>query len=130
MKKTAALILAIIATVLALLALVFYLTSGIVMRYVTILSAAALAFGVLYLALYGKLGARKHFPLLASAAAVLAMGAFAFSLISEVETLGYLISGLRQWKDVQNWAYFAVASLLAWILFLATSFMSGKVEKA
>ena len=39
MKKTPALILTAIAAVLAVLALIFYLTSGVTMAYVTALSA-------------------------------------------------------------------------------------------
>jgi hypothetical protein len=84
---------------------------------------------VLYLVLYPKLGDRQHLSLLISAAAVMAIGALGFSLIAEVETLGYLISGLRQWKDVQNWAYFAAASLIAWLLLLAASFLKPAEKK-
>ena len=42
MKKTPALILTAIAAVLAVLALIFYLTSGVTMAYVTALSAGAI----------------------------------------------------------------------------------------
>ena len=129
MKKTPALILTAIAAVLAVLALIFYLTSGVTMAYVTALSAGAIVACVLYLVLYPKLGDRQHLSLLISAAAVMAIGALGFSLIAEVETLGYLISGLRQWKDVQNWAYFAAASLNAWLLLLAASFLKPAEKK-
>lgn len=129
MKKTPALILTAIAAVLAVLALIFYLTSGVTMAYVTTLSAGAIVACVLYLVLYPKLGDRQHLSLLISAAAVMAIGALGFSLIAEVETLGYLISGLRQWKDVQNWAYFAAASLIAWLLLLAASFLKPAEKK-
>lgn len=129
MKKTPALILTAIAAVLAVLALIFYLTSGVTMAYVTALSAGAIVACVLYLVLYPKLGDRQHLSLLISAAAVMAIGALGFSLIAEVETLGYLISGLRQWKDVQNWAYFAATSLIAWLLLLAASFLKPAEKK-
>ena len=73
MKKTPALILTAIAAVLAVLALIFYLTSGVTMAYVTALSAGAIVACVLYLVLYPKLGDRQHLSLLISAAAVMAL---------------------------------------------------------
>ena len=128
MKKTLAFYLTLLATVLILLALVFYLTSGIVMPYVTALTVAAAAAGALYLVFYSKLGGNSAFALLVSLAAVLAIGALGFSLIAEVESLGYLISGLRQWKDVSHWAYFAIAAFAAWLLLLVASFLKTGEE--
>ena len=124
MKKTLAFYLTLVATVLAALALVLYLSSGIVMPYVTTLNVAALAAGVIYLLLYKKLAAKAHLSLLISVAAVLMIGAVGFSLISEVESLGYLISGLRQWADVRLWVYFAVAGMISWIILLVSSFLN------
>jgi hypothetical protein len=129
MKKTLAFWLTAAATLLAAVALVFYLTSGTTMPYVTVLNVCAVVFGAAYLALYGRHGQSGAFVYLISLAAVAAIGAVGFSLIVEVEALGYLVSGLRQWSDVQNWAYFAVCGLVAWLLLIVASF--GKTtEKA
>lgn len=126
MKKSLGLILTAVGTLLAVLALVFYTMNGAVMTSVRTMNIAAIVLGVLYVALYGKLGDKGIFSFLISAAAVLIIGAFAYSLITEVEILGYLISGLRQWSDVQNWAYFSVAAIVSWLFLLVASFLQPK----
>ncbi len=126
MKKSLRLILTAAATLLAVLALVFYTMNGAVMTSVRTMNIAAIVLGAIYVALYGKLGEKDIFSFLISAAAVLILGAFAYSLITEVEILGYLISGLRQWSDVQNWAYFSAAAIVSWLLLLVASFLQPK----
>jgi len=123
MKKTLSFSLAAVGTAFAAAALVLYLLSGTSMPYVITLNVIAIVAGALYLALYGKAGGSFWHPYLLVVAAVLAIGAVGFSLIVEVEALGYLISGLRQWADVQLWAYFAIAGLLSWLLMLIASFV-------
>ncbi len=130
MKKTPAFYLVLAATVLAVLALVFYLSSSLTRGYVTVLAVCAIVFGVLYLALYGKLGANLWFGYVLTLAAVASIGAVGYSLINEVEIIGYLMSGLRQWSDIRMWAYFAICGVLAWLLLLVASFMKSGERKA
>lgn len=126
MKKKTELYLTTGATVFAVLSLVFYLISGTVMSYVLIMTIAAIVADVLYIGLYKRLSDKNGFSFLISIGAVLIIGAFAYSLITEVEILGYLLSGLRQWSDVQYWAFFSVAALLSWLLLLIASFIQPK----
>ncbi len=123
MKKTVSFTLAVLGTAAAIVALLLYLKSGQTMSYVIAMNAIAVVAGVAYLATYGKLGSQAWHPYLLSAAAVLVLGAVGYSLIVEVEALGYLISGLRQWSDVAVWAYFAIAGVVSWLLLLAASFV-------
>ena len=122
MKKSISFTLAVIGTAAALVALILYLKSGPVMSYVVALNAVAIAAGVLYLVSYGKLGAQVWQPYLLTVAAVLVLGAVGYSLIVEVEALGYLMSGLRQWSDVAVWAYFAIVGVVSWLVLLVASF--------
>ena len=122
MKKSPAFYLVAVGTVFAVLALMFYLNSGITMKYVTILNVFAIVAGALYLVLPRVLGDKEWCIYLVSVAAVLILGAVGYSLIAEVEQLGYLVSGLRDWKDVALWAYFAIAGLIAWLALLVASF--------
>ena len=130
MKRSPAFSLAIVATVLAVLALVFYQSNNIKRGYVTVLAICAIVFGVLYLALYGKFGGKHWFGYLLSLAAVASIGAVGYSLVNEVEAIGYLMSGLRQWSDIQMWAYFAICGILAWLLLLVASFWKSGERKA
>ena len=123
MKKSVPFTFAAVGTAAALVALILYLKSGPVMSYVVALNAVAIAAGVLYIVSYGKLGAQVWHPYLLTVAAVLVLGAVGYSLIVEVEALGYLMSGLRQWSDVAVWAYFAIAGILSWLILLIASFM-------
>lgn len=123
MKKSISFTLAVIGTAAALVALFLYLKSGPTMSYVIALNVIAVVAGIAYLATYGKLGSQVWHPYLLTVAAVLILGAVGYSLIVEVEALGYLMSGLRQWSDVAVWAYFAIAGILSWLILLVASFM-------
>lgn len=128
MKRSPAFYLALVATVLAVLALVFYQSNNIKRGYVTVLAICAIVFGVLYLALYGKFGSKHWFGYLLSLAAVASIGAVGYSLINEVEAIGYLMSGLRQWSDIQMWAYFAICGILAWLVLTVAAFLKTPAE--
>ena len=128
MKRSPAFYLAIVATVLAVLALVFYQSNNIKRGYVTVLAICAIVFGVLYLALYGKFGGKHWFGYLLSLAAVASIGAVGYSLVNEVEAIGYLMSGLRQWSDIQMWAYFAICGILAWLVLTVAAFLKTPAE--
>lgn len=130
MKKSPAFYLTLVATVLAVLALVFYQSNSIKRGYVTVLAICAIVFGLVYLALYGKLGDKHWFGYVLTLAAVASIGAVGYSLVNEVEAIGYLMSGLRQWSDIQMWAYFAICGILAWLLLLVASFMKSGERKA
>ena len=126
MKKTVGLIFTAAGTVAAIAALVLYLFSGTTMIYVLALAIAAVALGAVSTVAYGVVSSNKIFSLLIPAAGVLIIGAAAWSLVTEVELLGYLVSGLRQWKDVAFWAYFTVASVISWLLYMVASFLQPK----
>ena len=128
MKRSPAFYLALVATVLAVLALVFYQSNNIKRGYVTVLAICAIVFGVLYLALYGKFCSKHWFGYLLSLAAVASIGAVGYSLINEVEAIGYLMSGLRQWSDIQMWAYFAICGILAWLVLTVAAFLKTPAE--
>ena len=107
MKKTFGYVMTVIGTILALVALFFYSKSGsTATTQVFGLNIAALIVCVVFLILALKLE-NEFLTLLVAIGAVLMIAAVGYSLVTEVETLGYLISGLRTWADVQYWAYFA-----------------------
>lgn len=122
MKKTAGMIMTVIGTILSILALVFYSKASSTTPLVSRLNIAALVCCVVFLLLAVKLGEKKWWGWLVSIASVLMMAAFGYSLVTEVEVLGYLISGLRTWADVQFWAFFSIAALLSWLVLLIASF--------
>ena len=122
MKKSVSFTLAIIGTVCAVAALILYLMSGTTMSYVITLNLIAILAGVAYIPLYQKAARSLWHPYLLTVAAVLVLGAVGYSLLVEVEALGYLVSGLRQWADVQVWAYFAIAGVISWLFLLVASF--------
>ena len=122
MKKSVGFIMTIIGAVLSALALILYLNANNTNQTTLYFAIAGLVCCVCYLVLYGKLGRNPYVSFLVSAGAVLMAAALGYSLVTEVEILGYLISGLRTWKDVQMWAFFAVAAALSWIILMIASF--------
>lgn len=122
MKKSFGTILTIVAAVLAAAALFFYSKASSTNSIVFTLNIAGLVCAAAFLLLGRMMSGKPFLSLLVSAAAVLMMAAFGYSLVTEVEVLGYLISGLRTWADVQYWAYFSVAALVSWLFLLVASF--------
>ena len=122
MKKSFGTILTIVAAVLAAAALFFYSKANSTNSIVFTLNIAGLVCAAAFLLLGRMMSGKPFLSLLVSAAAVLMMAAFGYSLVTEVEVLGYLISGLRTWADVQYWAYFSVAALVSWLFLLVASF--------
>ncbi|MBR3366493.1 MAG: hypothetical protein IKG66_01695 [Lachnospiraceae bacterium] len=122
MKKSFGTILTIVAAVLAAAALFFYSKASSTNSIVFTLNIAGLICAAAFLLLGRMMSGKPFLSLLVSAAAVLMMAAFGYSLVTEVEVLGYLISGLRTWADVQYWAYFSVAALVSWLFLLVASF--------
>ena len=121
MKKSAGFIMTVIGTVLAAAALFLYLNANNTNQTTMILTIIGLVCGALYVVAYAKLGSNPFVSLLVSAAAIFMAAALAYSFVTEAEILGYLISGLRTWADVQTWAYFAVAAALSWLVLLIAS---------
>ena len=122
MKKSFGTILTIVAVILAAAALFFYSKASSTNSIVFTLNIAGLVCAAAFLLLGRMMSGKPFLSLLVSAAAVLMMAAFGYSLVTEVEVLGYLISGLRTWADVQYWAYFSVAALVSWLFLLVASF--------
>ncbi|MBP3880808.1 MAG: hypothetical protein J6E40_01305 [Lachnospiraceae bacterium] len=57
-------------------------------------------------------------------AAVLMMAGLAWSLTAMVDAIGYVISGLYQFSLLKTYITFAICGGIAWVLFLASSFMN------
>ena len=123
MRSKAVWILTVAGFLLSAAALYFYSQAGNTTRNVRIMNIAALALCALYL-LAGLI--KLKLPgagMLVTVGAVLMIAAAAYSLVSEVEVLAYLRSGLRSWEDVKFWAYFAGSALISWLFLLLASFM-------
>ena len=112
----------VIGAVFSVLALAFYSMAGNTTSTVRTLNILAIVCLAVFLIAGAKLGKYPAWGYLVSAAAVLMMAAVGYSLVTEVEVLGYLISGLRTWADVKFWAYFAIAGLIGWLMLLIASF--------
>ena len=122
MKKSAGFIMTVIGTILAAAALFLYLNANNTNQTTQMLIIIGLACAALYVILYAKLGSNPFVSLLVSAGAVFMAAALAYSFVTEAEILGYLISGLRTWADVQTWAYFAGCAAASWLVLLIASF--------
>ena len=128
MKKSSGIVFAILGILCSALAWYFYSQVSSSYYLVTPLTLGALGCLAVFVLLSLVAGGKSLWTLLIGAASVLLMAAFAVSLVTEVEVLGYLLSGLRTWADVQSWAYFSIAALLGWLILLIGSFTKLGVQ--
>lgn len=55
--------------------------------------------------------------------ALLFSAAIILSIIPQVDSLGYLVSGLYSFEDMKAFILYAVFAILTWLGYLAASFM-------
>ena len=122
-KKTVGFYLTLAATILVIVALVFYNgasgTTPIVYNliYGVIAVEAALIVGSLVL------GNKSFFSLAALINAVLTAAALVQSFSPQLDNLGMVVSGLYTINQIMNFVIFVGFTLVAWLLFIAASFM-------
>lgn len=122
-NKTPGFFLAVAAGIFSIIGLIFYL--GVEDQGSAVIPVVAASI-ILLVAVNGINAACKIAGILgflSSANALLLSAAVILSIIPQVDNLGYFVSGLYSFADVKAFILYAVFAILAWLGYLASSFM-------
>ena len=115
--------LSISAGILSVVSLLFYLgadNQGAAVLPLIVCSILAEVAGIAINRFTGKAGVLMLIP---TVNALLFSAAIILSIIPQVDSLGYLVSGLYSFEDMKAFILYAVFAILTWLGYLAASFM-------
>ena len=111
------------AGILSVVSLLFYLgadNQGAAVLPLIVCSILAEVAGIAINRFTGKAGVLMLIP---TVNALLFSAAIILSIIPQVDSLGYLVSGLYSFEDMKAFILYAVFAILTWLGYLAASFM-------
>lgn len=109
--------------ILSVVSLLFYLgadNQGAAVLPLIVCSILAEVAGIAINRFTGKAGVLMLIP---TVNALLFSAAIILSIIPQVDSLGYLVSGLYSFEDMKAFILYAVFAILTWLGYLAASFM-------
>lgn len=128
-KKTTGFYLTVVAMVLAVVGLFYYSAAENKVSTVFVLTGAAIAVEILLLVVSFFAGNRAVFNLASSVSAVLMALAVSISFNSQLDAIGYVVSGLYPTEKIMNFAVFVVLAVLSLLLYCIASFTNlGKQD--
>lgn len=122
-KKSVGFYLTVIAAVAAVIGVINYISASGATESVMILTAAAVIVEILMIIGLAVLKSRFILNLFPATCAILMSAAVAFSFNTQVDGLGFLISGMYSFDDMKNFLLFAGFGVLAAVLYIISSFM-------
>ena len=122
-KKSVGFYLTVIAAIAAVIGVINYISASGATASVMILTAAAVIVEILMIIGLAVLKSRFILNLFPAACSILMSAAVAFSFNTQVDGLGFLISGMYSFDDMKNFLLFAGFGVLAAVLYIISSFM-------
>lgn len=122
-KKTFGFYLSLIATALAIASLALYSSASNQMAIVSRLTLGAIGVEALLIVLSAALGNKAILNLATVFSAVLMGTALAQSFNSQLDALGYVVSGLYQMEQIMPFVRFAAVAAVSFLLFIVCSFL-------
>lgn len=122
-KKTVGFYLTVAATILAIVALVFYGGVSGKTPIVSYLIYGIIAVELVLIVGSLVLGNKPFFSLAALINAVLTAAALVQSFNPQLDNIGFVVSGLYGIEQIVNFVIFVGFIFVAWLLFIAASFM-------
>lgn len=121
-KKSVGFYLTVIAAVAAVIGVINYISASGATESVMILTAAAVIIEILMIIGLAVVKSRFVLNLFPTVCAILMSAAVAFSFNTQVDGLGFLISGMYSFDDMKNFLLFAGFGVLAAVLYIISSF--------
>lgn len=123
-EKTPGFYITVVATALAIAGLVFYVpVQGATVISIG-LTAAVLVVETLLIVLSGVMGNRPFMDLASSVCAVLMGAALVQSFTPQLDSIGFVVSGLYTFDQIFSFVLFVGFGASAMVLYIAASFMS------
>lgn len=127
--KTVGFYISVVACVLALVALVLYLPTTGALALVIGLLVAAIVVEVLLIVLSKVIGNKPVLNLASSINAVLLGYAIVTSFNPQLDAIGYVVSGLYTFEQIQPFVNFVIVVAIAFLLYIVASFMNLGKQK-
>lgn len=122
-SKTVGFYLTVIATILAIIGLVNYASAPNAISIVYILVGIAIAVEVVMVMLSGILGNKPLLDLASSICAVLMSIAIAISFRTQLDAIGYVVSGLYTLEQIIQFVYFVAFAAVSLLIYIIASYM-------
>ena len=128
-NKTVGVYISVVACVLARVALVLYLSTTGALTLVIGLLCAAIVVEVLLIVVSKVIGNKPVLNLASSINAVLLGYAIVTSFNPQLDAIGYVVSGLYTFEQIQSFVYFVIVAAIAFLLYIVASFMNLGKQK-
>ena len=128
-NKTVGFYITVVATVLAIISLVLYTSTTSALGVVYGLICAAIVVEVLLIVLSKVMGNKPVLNLASSVCAVLLGYALVTSFNTQLDAIGYVVSGLYTFEQIQPFVIFAVFLAVTFLLYIIASFMDLGKQK-
>ena len=128
-NKTVGFYISVVACVLALVALVLYVPTAGALSLVIGLLIAAIVIEVALIAVSWVIGNKPVLNLASSINAVLLGYAIVTSFNPQLDAIGYVVSGLYTFEQIQSFVYFVIVAAIAFLLYIVASFMNLGKQK-
>ena len=122
-NKTVGFYISVVACVLALVALVLYVPTTGSLSLVIGLLVAAIVIEVALIAVSWVIGNKAFLNLASSVNAVLLAFAIVTSFNPQLDAIGYVVSGLYTFEQIQPFVNFVIVIAISFLLYLVASFM-------
>ena len=128
-KKTVGFYITVLATILVIVGLIMYTSVSGQTGEVMPLLAAAIVVEVLLIVLSKVIGNKPVLNLASSINAVLLGYVIVQSFNPQLDAIGYVVSGLYTFDQIQPFVNFVIVAAIAFLLYIVASFMNlGKQE--
>ena len=128
-NKTIGFYVTVLATILAVVSLVLYLPTTGALALVIGLLAAAIVVEVLLIVVSKVIGNKPVLNLASSINAVLLGYAIVTSFNPQLDAIGYVVSGLYTFDQIQPFVIFVVFAAVTFLLYIIASFMDLGKQK-
>ena len=128
-NKTVGFYISVVACVLALVALVLYVPTTGSLSLVIGLLVAAIVIEVALIAVSWVIGNKAFLNLASSVNAVLLAFAIVTSFNPQLDAIGYVVSGLYTFEQIQPFVNFVIVIAISFLLYLVASFMKLGKQK-
>lgn len=128
-NKTVGFYISVVACVLALVALVLYLSTTGALALVIGLLVAVICVEVLLIVVSKVIGNKPVLNLASSINAVLLAFAIVTSFNPQLDPIGYVVSGLYTFEQIQPFVNFVIVVAISFLLYIVASFMNLGKQK-
>lgn len=128
-EKTVGFYISVVACVLALVALILYLSTAGALALVIGLLVAVIVVEVALIAVSWVIGNKAFLNLASSINAVLLGYAIVTSFNPQLDAIGYVVSGLYTFEQIQPFVNFVIVVAISFLLYIVASFMNLGKQK-